>query len=146
MISSTSGVKDFIYQALDLSVARATAQQANGWTAAAAATAEQGYRDFLWVCWNATQNGLGSLAAIGLSADEVWHAHMQQPVKYLTDCQAIFGPNHVLDHDPAGQNGFPEVTAADRIKVEALYRQLNLTLPGDLRYDKCVWAVVQPTG
>lgn len=116
---------------LDLAYPIEEARKELGDGVVAAATC---YRNFLYVCWVAKQQGV-RVAAICECADAVWHEHILVTPKYRADCDAIFGT--YLDHSPSDWSG-DEPTAADRAAAVALYQAAGVPLCGTQRA-KCVW-------
>jgi hypothetical protein len=137
-------VRQYIYQQLDLSgVADCLAKPPASMDAAAATDAAARYRDFLWVCWYHWSHGGGdSLAAVDEDADEAWHCHMLQPVRYRDACAVIFGGQSLLDHRPGGdltRGGTPDAPAI--AAACQAYRDAGVNPPQPPR-SNCVWAVV----
>lgn len=141
--SSDDGVKQFIYEELDLGAVINAARETHRWTLPEARVAERRYRDFLWACWNNVNNkvpDIGSFsrfAAFSRSADEVWHEHILWTKKYREDCVRVF-EGRFLDHVPIYE---ANVNAADIEAAKEVYRRLELSEPPDVIHE-CVWAIV----
>jgi hypothetical protein len=135
---SASQVKQFIYDELDLRSEHQHAEETFCWDDETAEKAERSYRDFLWVCYNFAV-GETTMTWVSLLADKMGHVHLQDPGKFVGDCERIFGKGKVLLHDPLWTER--RVAESDCDLAKHHYTELGLAVPGDLR-KICIWAVV----
>lgn len=128
---------------LDLSRALKLARATYHWGAIADEDVAREYREFLRVCWTWSKGDGGPrLAGISRRVDDLWHCHMLLPAQYVDACEAIFGAEMILDHDPWFN---------DREMPEALeqylkaYKQAGISetaIPKDFVHT-CQWAVLR---
>jgi hypothetical protein len=65
-----------------------------GWSESKIAKLIRQYRGFLYVIWKYPND----TATPSVEMDEVWHAHMLFTVKYMRDCDYLFG--RYVHHNP----------------------------------------------
>jgi hypothetical protein len=82
-------------QELDLEPLVTKCREEHGWSDADAEEAVRWYRNHLLLCYLYPDR---PISALSREADQLWHCHILDTVRYREDCQRIFG--EFLDHQP----------------------------------------------
>ncbi len=124
--------------ALDLTSVKARVMDAElgeGWTREYADSIETAYKKYLTMLVKYQEHAEDILLA--KDVDEFWHTHILQTMKYMDDCEAVFGT--FLHHSPH----VGEVTQADHEKRAVLAdktRELYEREFGSARHAEAAWA------
>lgn len=94
------------------------------WPASKAKSAELWYRRFLRLSQQQSQKTgkVAALFGLAFDADELWHEHITQTIKYQQDCQRIFGA--YLNHTPATPRSAGSLLSASNKLYQAAFGEI----------------------